>query len=247
LRPGVRVFFSCSLLLFAFTGFGLAAERAQTNAGKRLDASSAALDEIMANSDRAIPKEVLAVAKCIAVVPSLVDVALGIGGREGKGVATCRTTNGWSAPAPFSLNGGSVGLQAGAEKVHLVMIVITQHAMNQFLSEKFKVGKDVTGEAGPVSSATSSDQGWKNSEILSYSKSHGAFKGVELHGASVKQDKKATVSLYGRYIPFGSILAGNVPAPAESEAFLTTVGKYTTKASPPGNTDSWPPAATGHR
>ena len=107
----------------------------------------------------------------------------------------------------------------------------SQHAMSRLLLEKFKIGKDITGEAGPVGSESSSDQSWKNSEILSYSKTHGAFKGVELNGATIKQDKKATVSLYGRYIPFASILNGDVPAPAEGQAFLTTIRKYTTRPS----------------
>jgi lipid-binding SYLF domain-containing protein len=235
-----------NLWLMALTSFGWAAGDHQADVVKRLGASAAVLDEIMANSNQAIPKEVLAEAKCIAVVPSFVDIALGIGGRHGKGVSTCRVANAWSAPAPITFNGGSIGLEAGAKRVDLVMIVMNQNALNRLLLQKFKVGTDVTGQAGPVGSEASGDPSWKQADILSYSRSRGAFRGIDFKGIAVRQDKNATVALYGRYIPFASILTGKVPAPAVSETFLTTIRKYTAGAPQEGALGSPPPVATGH-
>src|SRR5262249_39235183 len=105
---------------------------------KRLDSAANVLDEIMGTPDKAIPKNVLADAKCRAVIPSMVNIAGGFGGRHGKGFATCRTANGWSAPAPIDITGGSFGLQIGGEAVDLVMLAMNQKGMQALLSSKFK-------------------------------------------------------------------------------------------------------------
>jgi SH3 domain-containing YSC84-like protein 1 len=221
-----------NLTLLVTVGYAWAGENAQTDIGRRLDASASVLERLMATPGEAIPPQVLEEAKCIVVVPSLVEVALGIGARRGKGVATCRTTTGWSAPSPIAFSGGSLGLQIGGESVDLVMLVMDANALNHLLSSKFKTGSNILGTAGPVGSETSTNNDWKNSEILSYSKSRGAFAGVDLKGAAVKQDKDATISLYGKYIPFASILAGKIHPPASSHLFLATIRRYTTESAP---------------
>jgi SH3 domain-containing YSC84-like protein 1 len=190
-----------SVMLLACASLSWGAESEQREIGKRLDAAATVLGEIMTTPDKAIPGQVLKEAKCIVVVPGIVKVALGIGVRRGKGVATCRTTSDWSAPAPVGFREGSVGFQVG-----------------------------VSGTAGPVGPNVSDNPEWRNSEILSYSKSRGAFAGIDLKGAALKQDKSATIGLYGRYIPFGSILFGKVRPPGDSAAFLTAIRNYTRKA-----------------
>src|SRR5271169_1742609 len=95
-------------------------DKDQSDIDKRLDASATVLNEIMATPDKAIPDKVMSDAKCVAVIPSMVKIAIGIGGNHGKGVATCRTANGWSAPAPVTITGGSWGLQLGGQVVDLV-------------------------------------------------------------------------------------------------------------------------------
>ena len=112
-------------------------EKDQSDVEKRIKASADVLDEIMGVKDRAIPDKIMADAKCVAVVPSMVKIAIGFGGSHGKGVATCRTANGWSAPAPFSITGGSWGLQIGGQAVDLVMLVMNQKGMDALLSSKF--------------------------------------------------------------------------------------------------------------
>lgn len=206
--------------------------KAETDIAKRLNNAANVLDEIMGTPDKGIPKDILAEAKCIAVIPSMVNIAVGFGGRHGKGVATCRTAQGWSAPAPITIAGGSWGLQIGGEATDLVMLVMNQRGMDHLLSSKFKVGAEMSGAAGPVGRQASGDTDWKmKAEILSYSRSRGAFAGINLNGAAVKQDKDETALLYGKFIPFETVLSGKVPPPSSAETFLATVRKYAREAS----------------
>jgi SH3 domain-containing YSC84-like protein 1 len=231
LNSVVAFFITVQLAIFMLASLTLAEQVDATEIGKRLEASASVLDQIMSSPDMTIPSQVLAEAKCIAVVPSLVKVALGVGGRHGKGVATCRVPNGWSAPGPISVSGGSIGLQVGGQTVDVVIVVMDENAFKRLLSSKFKIGADVAGSPGPVGHK-SGDTDWRRAEILSYSKSRGVFAGVNLKGAVVKQDKDAIVELYGRYVPIASILEGKLHAPPESDAFLAAVRKYTAEALP---------------
>lgn len=205
--------------------------KSNTDIAKRLNSSASVLDEIMGTPDKAIPMNVLADAKCIAVVPSMVHIAVGFGGRHGKGVATCRTTKGWSAPAPITITGGSWGLQLGGEAIDLVMLVMNQKGMDHLLSSKFKIGAEVTGAAGPVGRQAAAGTDWKmKAEILTYSRSRGLFAGINLNGAAIKQDKDETALLYGKFVPFQSLLSGKVRTPADAQTFLSTVQKYSNVA-----------------
>ena len=203
----------------------------QTDIGKRLQKSSEVLDEIMGTPDKGIPMKVMNDAKCIIVVPSMVNIAVGFGGRHGKGVGTCRTESGWSAPAPVTITGGSWGLQLGGQAIDLVMLVMNQRGMDHLLSSKFKIGAEATGAAGPVGRQAAADTDWKvKAEILTYSRARGLFAGVDLNGAAIKQDKDETAVLYGKIVPFQQILSGKVAAPPSSKTFLATVRKYSSEA-----------------
>jgi SH3 domain-containing YSC84-like protein 1 len=218
------------LLVVSCVGFAeddKATTEDQTDIAKRLDAAANVLNEIMGAPDNGIPDNILGDAKCIAVVPSMVKFALGVGGQHGKGVATCRTATGWSAPAPLTITGGSFGFQIGGQATDLVMVVMNQKGMDHLLASKFKIGADASAAAGPVGRHASADTDWKlKAEVLSYSRSRGAFAGIDLSGAAVKQDKDETHILYGKMVPFESILSGKVPAPKESHSFLATLEKY---------------------
>jgi SH3 domain-containing YSC84-like protein 1 len=198
---------------------------------KRLDHSASVLDEIMGTPDKGIPTKILADAKCIIVIPSMVNIAVGFGGRHGKGVATCRTTdsngNGWSPPAPLTVTGGSWGLQLGGQAIDLVMLVMNQKGMDHLLSNKFKLGAEATGAAGPVGREAAADTDWKmKAEMLTYSRARGLFAGIDLNGAVIRQDKDETHILYGKMVPFQIVLSGKIPAPTGSRTFLTAVRKY---------------------
>jgi SH3 domain-containing YSC84-like protein 1 len=174
------------------------AQRAEDNRDsdidKRIAASARVLDEIMGVPDKAIPDKIMQDAKCIAVVPSMVKIAVGFGGSHGKGVATCRDANGkWSAPAPITVTGGSWGLQLGGQAIDLVMLVMNQQGMDHLLASKFKIGADASAAAGPVGREAGADTDWKmKSEVLTYSRARGIFAGVDLSGTAITQDKDET-------------------------------------------------------
>jgi len=198
---------------------------------KRIDASAGVLNEIMATPDKAIPDSIMDDARCIAVVPSMVKIAVGFGGNHGKGVATCRTASGWSAPAPITITGGSWGLQLGGQAIDLVMIVTNDQGMQHLLSSKFKLGADASAAAGPVGrDATAGTDVKMRAEVLTYSRTRGLFAGIDLSGAVIHQDKDETQLLFGKMVPFETILKGQVAAPAESASFLTAVRKYSHQA-----------------
>lgn len=218
----------CSVLLGVS---GAADEKDQSDIAKRIDASAKVLDEIMATPDKAIPDKVMSGAKCIAVIPSMVKIAVGFGGNHGKGVATCRTEKGWSAPAPITITGGSWGLQLGGQAVDLVMVVMNQSGMDHLLSSKFKLGADASAAAGPVGRDAAADTDIKmRSEVLTYSRARGLFAGVDLSGAALTQDKDETRLLYGKFEPFANILNGKVEPTATSKPFLAVVRKYSTQS-----------------
>ena len=216
-----------------FVGMSWSADdKNQSEIAKRIDASAKVLDEIMGTPDKAIPDKVMSGAKCIAVIPSMVKIAVGFGGSHGKGIATCRTADGrWSAPAPVTITGGSWGLQLGGQAVDLVMVVMNQAGMDHLLSSKFKLGADASAAAGPVGRDAGADTDIKmRSEVLTYSRARGLFAGVDLNGAALTQDKDETRVLYGKFEPFEAILDGKVQPTSSSEAFLAAVRKYSAQS-----------------
>ena len=197
----------------------------------RMDAAASVLNEIMGTPDKGIPEEILESAKCVAVVPSMLKGGFIVGANYGKGVATCRTATGWSAPAPFRIAGGSVGFQIGGEAVDVVMIVMNDKGMRNLLSSKFKLGADASVAAGPVGRHAEGDTDWKmRAEVLSYSRARGVFAGVALNGAAITQDEDETRALYGDKASFEQVLTGKVAPPAGSDTFLATVRKYSAQA-----------------
>jgi lipid-binding SYLF domain-containing protein len=187
---------------------------------ERLTAAGHVLDAIMSAPDKGIPQEVIDNAKCIAVVPSMMKAAFVFGGKHGRGVATCRTARGWSAPAFISIGGGSWGLQFGAESVDLVMTIMNDQGMQRMLSNKFQLGGDATAAAGPVGRHASAGTDWKaDSEVLTYSRAKGLFAGISLTGAVVQQDDDSTRDIYRKMID----LDGTIATPATAASFMTAV------------------------
>jgi lipid-binding SYLF domain-containing protein len=214
--------------LFGVVVFALLVGRltsAETAAG-RVDSAATVLNEIMATPDKGIPSEIMGSAKCIAVVPSLVKGGFVFGGAHGRGMATCRTADGWSAPAPFSVTGGSFGFQIGLQGVDLVMMIMNDRGMQALLSSRFKLGADASAAAGPVGRHVEGSTDWKmNAEVLTYSRARGLFAGVTINGSVIGQDENATRELYGRMVPFKSILTGSVQTPQSGESFVSAVRK----------------------
>jgi SH3 domain-containing YSC84-like protein 1 len=196
------------------------------SAASRVESAAGVLNDIMAAPDKGIPEEILGSAKCIAVVPSLVKGGFIFGGAHGKGVASCRTADGWSAPAPFTVTGGSFGLQIGLQGVDLVMLIMNEKGMNALLSSKFKLGADASAAAGPVGRHAEASTDWKlRAEVLTYSRARGLFAGVTVNGAAIHQDEDSTREIYGRLVPFKTILTGAIATPPAGEPFVAAIRK----------------------
>jgi len=197
---------------------------AQEDATERLDNSTNVLHEIMGMPDKGIPEEVLEHAKCIAVVPHMIKGGFIFGAKAGKGVATCRTADGWSAPAFITISGGSWGLQIGVEAVDVVLIIQNEKGMQKLLSSNFQIGADASAAAGPVGRHAEAGTDWKmDTEILTYSRAKGAFAGLTLEGASIRQDSDSRHAIYGHKVTTRALLLGKVPVPAAAQPFLAEI------------------------
>jgi lipid-binding SYLF domain-containing protein len=193
------------------------------DATDRLNNATSVMHDIMGMPDKGIPEEVLQHAKCVAVIPHMVKGGFVFGGKGGKGVATCRTANGWSAPAFITISGGSWGLQIGVEAVDVVMIFQNDNAMQKLLSSNFQLGGDASAAAGPVGRHAEAGTDWKmDTEILTYSRAKGAFAGLTLEGASLRQDSDSRHAMYGD-VTTRALLLGEVPVPAAAQPFLAQV------------------------
>jgi lipid-binding SYLF domain-containing protein len=212
------------------------AASAKEDATDRLDSATQVMHEIMRAPDNGIPEEVLEHARCVAVVPHMIKGGFVFGAKAGKGVATCRTPGGWSAPAFITISGGSWGLQIGVEAVDLVLIIQNEKGVQKLLSSNFHVGADASAAAGPVGRHAEAGTDWKmDTEILTYSRAKGVFAGLTLEGASIRQDSDSRRALYGHGITTRALLLGKVPAPAATEAFLAEIHSAKSQAVVEGN------------
>lgn len=217
-------------ILFSTSGAWAATTREATE--DRLQHAGAVLHEIMGAPDNGIPDEVMHHAKCIAVVPHLLKGGFVFGAENGRGVATCRTTNGWSAPAFFTITGGNWGLQIGVEGIDLVMVFQGDQGMDRLMNSKFEIGGDASVAAGPVGRHASANTDWKmNAEILTYSRAKGIFAGITLNGAAVRRDDDSTEAMYGHEVSTRSLLTGEVPPPPGAHAFLDAIKDARAQAS----------------
>jgi len=208
--------------LLALAPIGWAGSSADTT--DRLENAAKVLHEIMAAPDSGIPEEVLDHAKCIAVVPHMVKGGFIVGAEQGRGVATCRTAHGWSAPAFFVITGGSWGLQIGIEGIDLVMVIQNDKGMQQLLASKFQLGGNASAAAGPVGRHASAKTDWKlDAEVLTYSRAKGVFAGLDLSGAAIRQDNDAMKAVYGPDVNQRAVLDGDVKATPAATPFLAAV------------------------
>jgi SH3 domain-containing YSC84-like protein 1 len=215
----------CGLAMVAATLPGSAQDKAKLT--DRLTDAQGVMNEIMATPDKGIPSSILSGAKCVAVIPAYKKAAFVVGGQYGRGVATCRTPNGWSAPVFITAQGGSFGWQIGGQSTDLVMIAMNQNAMSDMLKSKFKLGADAAASAGPVGRNAQAGTDWKlNAEFLTYSRSKGLFAGLDLDGTMISQSSDDTRAEYGSDLPFDTILKGNQPVPDNAKPFVRTVARY---------------------
>lgn len=193
----------------------------------RVDAAKTVLDQIMAAQDKSIPRNILAQATCVGIVPSFIKGAFVFGAQYGQGVVTCRTGHGWSAPVFIRMAGGSFGFQAGGQATDLVLVAVNDRGFQDLLKNKFKIGADAAASAGPVGRNTQAATDWKmGAELLTYSRSKGLFVGIDLDGTSVSQNSDDTELYFGQAHRFASILKGDVPVPPGAVAFVRDVAQH---------------------
>jgi len=222
-----RLLLLCVIAGLTCSAFANDKEEEENKAVDRIKAAGTVLDEIESAPDQGIPEEVLGSAECVAVVPTMLKGGFIVGARYGRGVASCRTPKGWSAPAFFTIKGGSFGLQIGAQAVDLVMLIMNQDGMKNLLSSQFKLGADASVAAGPVGRHAAADTDWKlKAQVLSYSRARGLFAGLELSGAAISQDKDSTREFYNRMVPFKTSLTGTIDAPQGAYPFLNVLAKW---------------------
>jgi lipid-binding SYLF domain-containing protein len=210
--------------LFSLGAASAAWAETREDTQNRLDNAATVLHEIMAAPDKGVPEEVLDHAKCVAVVPRMIKGGLVFGAENGRGVATCRTEHGWSAPAFFAITGGNWGLQIGVEGVDLVMIFQGEKGMQHLLASKFQLGADASAAAGPVGRHASADTDWKlDTEVLTYSRAKGAFAGLTLTGANLRRDDDSMQAFYGHGVSIHRVLMGEVETPAAANRFIDAV------------------------
>lgn len=189
------------------------------------------LNEIMATPDKGIPTDLLEKAECVAVFPSVKKGGFIVGAQGGRGVASCRTASGWSAPAYFELKGGSVGLQAGGSSTDFVMLIMNESGMKSLMSDKFELGGEASVAAGPVgrTSAASTDAKM-DAQILTYSRSKGLFGGLSLKGNVISPEKSDMEGTYGPGVTAETVLAANKNrAPAEVQVFPNAITQYSAR------------------
>jgi lipid-binding SYLF domain-containing protein len=201
----------------------------------RLEKSAKVLHELMNAPDQRIPDHVLKHATCIAVIPHLMKGGFIFGAEEGKGVATCRSPRGWSAPTFIQMGGGSWGTQFGVEAVDLVMVIRGRQGLQKLLSSKFELGRDASVAVGPMGRHSSENTDAKlNAVILTYSHAKGAFLGMTFDGAVVKADNDARKAIYGPRVTTSATLLGRVAAPPAARPFLAAVRSANAQAASHG-------------
>jgi SH3 domain-containing YSC84-like protein 1 len=215
----------CSTVLLLAGPIARASDR--QNDSDRMQKAAQVFKEIMDTPDKGIPHDLLDSAKCIAIIPGDKKFAFIFGGSYGRGVVTCRTSHGWSAPMFLAIEGGSVGYQIGGSSTDLIMLFMNDHALHSLLSDKFKLGADASVAAGPVGRSAAAGTDLKlNAEILSYSRSKGIFAGVSLDGAVVQADKSGDQAQYGDDVDQHQILDGQVRVPSSARTLIRELRAY---------------------
>jgi lipid-binding SYLF domain-containing protein len=196
---------------------------------KRLHDAAAVFSEIMDAPDKGIPRDLLANAHCIVIVPDLKTAAFMVGGKYGKGYLSCRNKDaaGWSAPATVRVEGGSVGFQIGGSSTDLIMLVMNEHGAEKLLESKFTLGGEGSVAAGPVGrTVTAQTDAQLHADILSWSRSQGLFAGVALEGATLRADLDDNATLYGKKLETRTIVTTHVRMPKSADELIALLNRY---------------------
>jgi lipid-binding SYLF domain-containing protein len=205
---------------------------AQKGAEARIKAATEDLNQMMVASDKGIPQDLLAKASCVIVVPNMKAGGFVVGAEYGKGFFSCRKPDGvgWSAPGSIKLTGGKFGFLIGGKETDLIMLVMNKSGMDHMLSDKFQIGGEASGAAGPVGRSSSAmTDAEMHAEILSYSRSRGIFGGLDLSGSAVTQDEKSNEELYGKAVTNKELVETHVMTPTDAKPFIHTLDRLSSR------------------
>ena len=220
------------LKLIAVVALGAALAAAQTDADKRAQEAASVLNEVMSIPEKSIPQDLLNKAECVVIMPGMKKGAFIVGGKYGRGFASCRKEGnvGWSAPAGMRIEGGSVGFQIGRAETDVIMLVMNQRGMQKLLTSKFTLGADASVAAGPLGRDTSAQtDALMHAEILTWSRQRGVFAGISLNGATMREDGDANTELYGSKLPNKQIVTGGTGVPPGAVPLVTALNKYSSR------------------
>jgi len=226
----VPTFSVLALTLMANPFGALAAKDSQ--AAVRLDEAADVMTDMMQQSDKSVPQDLLNKAQCVIIVPGLKKAGFGLGAKYGRGFVLCRGAGGagWSAPAAIRIEGGSVGFQIGVSEQDVLLLVMNENGMKRLLGNKFTLGGEATAAAGPVGrEASAQTDAAMRAEMLSYSRSRGLFAGISLQGATLRPDEETNTELYGKDPTNRTILTGGVKTPAAAAKLTTLLNRNSSR------------------
>jgi lipid-binding SYLF domain-containing protein len=210
----------------------LAAKDEKSKTAGRLDDAASLFSEIMGAPDKSIPQDLLDKSYCMVLVPGLKKAAFGFGGKFGRGFSICRNPSGpgWGPPAAIRIEGGSVGFQIGVSSTDVVLLIMNDRGMNRLTTSKFTIGADATAAAGPVGrNATAQTDALMTAEILSWSRSRGAFAGISLDGATLRNDIDENQAMYGQRWESKQILGSGAKPPEMAARLIAALNKYSSR------------------
>jgi len=205
---------------------------AQKTAAARLQAATQDLHEMMQASDKGIPQDLIDKSSCVVIVPNLKKGGFIVGAQYGKGFFSCRKPNGvgWSGPGSVRIAGGKFGLLIGGAETDLIMLVMNKSGMEHMLSDKFQMGGEASGAAGPIGRDSSAmTDAMMHAEILTYSRQRGLYGGIDLSGSAVTQDEDSNKEIYGKPITNKEIVEGGIAVPAEAEPFVHALDRQSSR------------------
>ncbi len=221
-----------SLFLPLIALCALTSAHAQSDEDKRLKQASDVLREVMSVKDKAIPQELMDKAECAVIVPGMKKGAFVVGAKFGRGYMTCRQADGvgWKSPAAVRIEGGSFGFQIGGAEMDVILLVMNKRGAERLLSSKFTMGGEASVAAGPVGRGSSAQtDGKMTAEILSYSRQRGAFAGISLQGASLREDVDSNRAMYGKSLTNKEVMSTNPQAPAAAAELLQELNRYSSR------------------
>jgi lipid-binding SYLF domain-containing protein len=246
-----RIFFVRSAVLLLSCAIGAAAVAGERQ-DSRLQTSTKVMTELMMMPEQNIPAWLLERAYGVAVIPQVIKVGLGIGGRRGKGVMVVRKDDGaWSNPVFVNLTGGSFGFQIGVQATDVVLVFTSRQGIEGIVGGKVTLGADASVAAGPVGRQSSAATDLGLSAVYSYSRASGLFAGVALDGSALTIDNASNEAFYGRPGVLASeIISSTAPAaPSPAPEFIAAIERSATHvaaAAPAAASTSAPPASPGH-